>query len=45
MAAGRYSKTKGENQFTSVFVFAKLEGPLIVLRYRGLEMAIVLITC
>lgn len=37
MAPGPYSKSEGENQFTSVFVFAKLEGPLIVLEFAEIS--------
>lgn len=37
MAAGVYTKTLGDHGFKSVFVFGKLEGPLIILEFAEIS--------
>lgn len=37
MAAGVYTKTLGEHGFKSVFVFGKLEGPLVILEFAEIS--------
>lgn len=36
-AAGVYTKTKGDHGFKSVFVFGKLEGPLVILEFAEIS--------
>lgn len=36
-AAGIYTKTKGDHGFKSVFVFGKLEGPLVILEFAEIS--------